>query len=187
MRVRSVVLHSLFALHTGQAGWDLALPLAPAVPAAETMPRCSSPGWLMQAVGAPRGDLPADPWAGNTHPAGADEQLQMCWGEEALAEGWKGHVHSLWSAAWLGMGGCLCLSKPPDDYPWTGWKCWDNQACIKRKRQETLEVKLLDLRYVGTNTSPCYAESKDMCPSSSFWPWSLVNLWPKHLSLAAWN
>lgn len=53
-------------------------------------------------------DLPADPRVGNTHHVGADEQMQMQGGEEAFAEGWKGHILTacgpLHDCAWV----CAC-------------------------------------------------------------------------------
>ena len=65
-------------------------------------------------MGAPtNGDLPADSRVGNTQHMGAEEQLQMHWGKEALGEVWKGHILTacglLHGYAWVGVCDCQNL------------------------------------------------------------------------------
>lgn len=103
----------------------------------------------------PHGDLPADPNFGNSRSVGADEQLQMRWGEEGLAEGWKGHILTacglLHDYVWVGVCACqnlLILNLELDE----------NVELVKpelRGRNKEPEVKLLDLMYVAANASLC--------------------------------
>lgn len=80
----------------------------------------------------PPGDLPADPKVGNTHHVGADEQLQMHWGEEALAEGWEGHV----------LIACGLLH----DYVWVGVCACQNLLILILELDEHFETVNLELR-----------------------------------------
>lgn len=63
---------------------------------------------------------------------GADEQLQAHWGEEALAEGWKGPI----------LTACGLLR----DYAWVGVCACQNLTMLILEVDENLEIVKLELR-----------------------------------------
>ena len=63
---------------------------------------------------------------------GADGQLQTHWGEEALAEGWKGHI----------LTACGLLH----DYAWVGVCACQNLLTLILELDEKFEIVKLQLR-----------------------------------------
>lgn len=61
-----------------------------------------------------------------------DEQLQTHWGEEALAEGWKGHI----------LTACGLLHA----YAWVGVRACQNLLILILELDENFEIVKLELR-----------------------------------------
>lgn len=184
MQWRCVISITLCIAHS--VGWDMSASTASNLSCASWR-GCAQLliTWLTNASQweLPHRDLPADPRVGNTHHVGADEQMQMHGGEEVFAEGWKGHILQPVVHCMTVHGSVLV--KPPDSYPWIGFG--DSQIWVKRKKQETSEVKLLDPMYTAADARVVTQTDRLYVPYmlyTFFWSWSLVNLWTKHLSFS---